>query len=273
MNLFGHYLKSTFISPSIEQQFDKITMPNVSESGWDPWGYNKDLALNCMPLIKWFYEDYFRVEVLGVDNVPAQGRVMLIANHAGQLPFDGVMVSAAMLLREKDPRAIRAMIARFFPTVPYVGSLMNACGAVIGDPMNCSAMLDNDEAVLVFPEGTRGSGKLYKDRYTLQRMGNGFVRLAVIHNTPIIPIGVVGSEETMPAVKNLSGLAKALGLPYFPLGPLLPLPARISIRFGEPMLFDGDPDDNALMFKHVERVRTEIESLINDGLAARTSIF
>ena len=273
MNALGEFLKNILVSPALEQQFEQIEMPNVSASGWDPWGYNQDLALNCLPLIKWLYEDYFNVEVHDLERVPAQGRLLLISNHAGQLPLDGVMISAALMLREKDPRVARAMVARFFPTVPYVGSLMNACGAVIGDPVNCSTMLENEEAVLVFPEGTRGSGKLYKERYKLQRMGNGFIRLAVMHKTPIIPIGVVGSEETMPSVYNLAGLARMLGIPYFPVGPLLPLPAKISIRFGKPIFFDGDPDDSPLMYQHVELVRTEIDALIQEGLKARTSIF
>jgi 1-acyl-sn-glycerol-3-phosphate acyltransferase len=273
MGLLTNIVKNTLVTSEMQAQSDKLEMPNLSDAGWDPWGFNKDVALAGMPGIKFLHDQYFRVQSHGIEKVPKKGRVLLIANHAGQLPMDGVMISAAMALREKDPRVIRVMIERFFPTVPFLGNYLNACGAVVGDPVNCTTMLENDEAVLVFPEGIRGSGKLWKDRYTLKRMGNGFVRLAVMTGTPIIPIGVVGSEETMPAVHNFAGLAKMLGVPYVPLAPLIPLPAKLNIYFGDPIQFGGDPDDVPLMYEHVDRVRAEINQLLQKGLKARKRIF
>ena len=212
MSAILRLLKSTFVSSEVDQQIDKIKKP-VGSFGYDAWGYNTDFLKVGLGMFQLVYNDYFRVKTYGIDNVPADGPVLLIPNHSGQLPLDGLLIGVAMAKRERHPRAARAMIERFFPTVPYLGNLLNAIGAVIGDPANCARMLDNNEAVIVFPEGVRGSGKLYEKRYQLQRFGNGFMHLAMQHNTPIIPVGVIGCEETMPAIYNIKPLAKALGIP------------------------------------------------------------
>jgi 1-acyl-sn-glycerol-3-phosphate acyltransferase len=134
-------------------------------------------------------------------------------------------------------------------------------------------MLENDEAIIVFPEGVRGSGKLYKDRYQLQRFGNGFMHLAMQTRTPIVPVGVVGCEETMPALYNIAPLAKLLGIPYAPVAPPLPLPARVYLNFGVPMRFKGNVDHEEKVTERVELVKAEIRKLIERGLQERTSIY
>jgi len=121
-----------------------------------------------MSLVRPIYEKWFRVDSRGEENVPAEGPVLLVANHSGQLPLDGVLIGYAIASRKDRPRLPRAMIERFFPTVPYLGIMLNQVGAVLGDPANCARMLQNDEAIIVFPEGIRGSGKLYRDRYQLK---------------------------------------------------------------------------------------------------------
>src|SRR5262249_20160467 len=141
---------------------------------------------------------------------PANGRLLIVGNHSGQLPMDGVLVGYALLTNPHGPRAARAMIERFFPTVPFLGNLLNGLGAVIGDPLNCAKMLEAGEAIIVFPEGIRGSGKPYRKRYELQRFGNGFVHLAMAHKTPILPVGIVGCEETMPSLGSIDPLARLL---------------------------------------------------------------
>jgi 1-acyl-sn-glycerol-3-phosphate acyltransferase len=260
------------VTPELDELFARIPKP-VGSFGYDPWGYNENTAKFALGLVKWLYESYFRVTTSGLENIPEQGRVLIVPNHSGQLPMDGVLIGYALATNPHGPRAARAMIERFFPTVPWLGNVLNSIGAVIGDPLNCSKMLEQDEVIIVFPEGVRGSGKLYRDRYQLQRFGNGFMHLALQHKTPIVPVGVVGCEETMPSLANISPLAKLLGIPYVPVGPLLPLPARVHLNFGEPMHFDGDCESEDRVTERVERVKDRIRELIDAGLKQRTSIF
>lgn len=260
------------VTPEIERLVASIPKP-VGSFGYDPWGYNEDRFKVALGFAKLLYDHYFRVTAHGLENIPAEGRVLLIGNHSGQLPMDGVLVGVAAATNPHGPRLARAMIERFFPTVPWLGNYMNALGGVIGDPVNCSKMLELDEAVIVFPEGVRGSGKLYRKRYQLQRFGNGFLHLAINHRAPIVPVGIVGCEETMPAVANLAPVAKLLGIPYLPIVPsLLPLPARVYLNFGKPMHF-GPQASEAEVTARVEEVKAELRRLIDLGLKERTSLY
>ncbi len=260
------------VTPELDELFARIPKP-VGTFGYDPWGYNENTAKLALGTMKWMYEHYFRVTANGLENIPERGRVLVIPNHSGQLPMDGVLIGYAMATNPHGPRAARAMIERFFPTVPWLGNLLNSIGAVIGDPLNCSKMLEQEEPIIVFPEGVRGSGKLYKHRYQLQRFGNGFMHLALQHKTPIVPVGVVGCEETMPSLANLWPLARLLGVPYIPVGPLLPLPARVYLNFGEPMYFEGDVESEENVTTMVEQVKDRIRELIDLGLKQRTSVY
>lgn len=271
----GHYkdaLMHKLITPEIEAVLARTPKP-VGSFGYDPWGYNENIAKVGLGVTKFLYDKYFRVTAHGLENIPQTGRVLIVPNHSGQLPMDGVLVGYALSTNEHAPRTPRAMIERFFPTVPYLGNILNGFGAVIGDPINCVKMLEAEEAIIVFPEGVRGSGKLYKQRYQLQRFGNGFMHLAMQQNTPIIPCGIVGCEETMPAIANIKPLAKLLGIPYAPVAPLLPLPARVYLNFGEPMVFKGAVDNEELVTERVEQVKAEIRKLIDLGLQERTKIY
>jgi len=261
------------LTPDIDELMSKIPKP-VGSYGYDPWGYNEDIAKVGVAMVRWLYEKYFRVTANGLENIPAKGRVLVVPNHSGQLPMDGVMIGYALATNPHGPRAARAMIERFFPTVPWLGNMLNAFGGVIGDPVNFSKMIEAEEAILVFPEGVRGSGKLYKDRYQLQRFGNGFMHLAMNHKAPIIPVGVVGCEETMPSLYDIKPLAKLLGIPYAPVAPLLPLPARVSLNFGEPMHFKGGVSTSEEeVTEKVEEVKDAIRALIEKGLQERTKVF
>ena len=264
---------SRLVTPEIEELVRRIPKP-VGSFGYDPWGYNEETFKFTLGFIKLIYDKYFRVTAHGLENVPANGRALIIPNHSGQLPLDGFLVGAAMALNPHGPRLARAMIERFFPTIPWVGNFLNAIGAVIGDPVNCSKMLEMDEAIIVFPEGVRGSGKLYRDRYKLKRFGNGFMHLSINHHAPVVPVAVIGCEETMPSLANVAPVAKALGLPYFPLLPVYwPLPARIHIYFGKPMHFGHQQVSEAEATVMVDQVKHEIRQLIHRGLAERESIF
>ncbi|MDN5862685.1 MAG: 1-acyl-sn-glycerol-3-phosphate acyltransferase, partial [Salinisphaera sp.] len=178
-------------------------------------------------------------------------------------------LSYAVTTNPRGARLPRAMVERWFPTVPFLGNLINAAGGVVGDPVTCAKLLQREEAVIVFPEGIRGSGKPYRLRYQLQRFGHGFMHLAMEHDTPIVPVGIVGAEETMPSLVNIKPLARLLNLPYFPLGPLLPLPARMTLVFGAPMHFPASPSDAATVGRRVEQAKDAIYDLIEQGLASR----
>lgn len=265
-------LYQRLVTPELEELFARIPKP-VGSFGYDPWGYNENSAKLALGAMKWLYDRYFRVTAHGLEHIPAQGRLLVIANHSGQLPMDGVLIGTALATNEYAPRFARAMIERFFPTVPWLGNWLNSVGAVIGDPLNCAKMLERDEVIIVFPEGIRGSGKPWRKRYQLQRFGSGFVHLAMQHKTPIIPVGVVGCEETMPSLGSVTPLAKLLGIPYVPIAPPLPLPARVYLNFGEPMIFEGCPDSEDEVTGYVEQVKARIDELIARGLAERTSVY
>lgn len=261
------------VTPELEALMERMPKP-VGSFGYDAWGYDENLVRFSAGCMKLLYDRYFRVTAHGLENVPPQGRVLIIGNHSGQLPMDGVLVGYAVLTNPHGPRAARAMIERFLPTVPYLGNLLNGMGAVIGDPLNCAKMLDAEEAIIVFPEGVRGSGKPWRKRYQLQRFGNGFVHMAMNHQTPIVPVGIVGCEETMPSLGSIDPLARLLGIPYLPIVPsLIPLPARVYLNFGEPIRFDAGPCTESEVTARVDRVREAISALMDRGLAERTSVF
>ncbi len=265
-------LVTSLVTPEIEALVASIPKP-LGSFGYDPWGYNEDTFKVGLGAARLLYDKYFRVTAHGLENIPAEGRVLIVGNHSGQLPMDGVLVGVAAATNPHGPRLARAMIERFFPTVPWLGNFLNALGGVIGDPVNCARMLEMDEAIIVFPEGVRGSGKLYRKRYQLQRFGNGFMHLAMTHRAPIVPVGIVGCEETMPALANLAPVARLLGIPYLPIVPsLLPLPARVYLNFGKPMVFDPAASEHEVS-EQVEAVKAELRRLIQLGLDERTSVY
>jgi 1-acyl-sn-glycerol-3-phosphate acyltransferase len=258
-------------------------IPNrINEFGFDPYGMSPDWMRRWTLPALLLYRYYFRVETVGIDRVPA-GRVLVVANHAGQLPFDGLMLSAALLLEAEPPRISRPMGEYWIPQVPVFSVAATRGGALVGTPENCIHMLEHDECVMVFPEGVRGMNKVYSERYQLQRFGSGFMRLALDTNTPILPVGIIGSEEQQPGIANLTGLARMLGMPALPItlgfpwaGPLglLPLPVKYRIYFGEPMHFGGSSaEDDASIARRVETVKSAIDALLERGLQERTGVF
>ena len=266
------YLRSKLVSSELDSHIDRIHKP-IGSLGYDPWGYNNDGMKVGLSLSRLLYEKYFRVETTGIDKIPAQGPVLIVANHSGQLPIDGLLMGHALATRKNNPRIPRAMIERFFPTVPYLGNLLNEFGAVLGDPTNCAKILANGEAVIVFPEGIRGSGKLYRDRYQLKRFGNGFMHLAMKYNAAIVPVGIVGCEETIPAIANVKPLARALGIPYAPVALPVIFPAKVFLNVGDPLHFDDREIPEEQVTERVEHVKAAINELIDQGLSARKRLF
>ncbi len=247
-----------------------------NEYGVDPFGFNLDYSLSALAPFFWLYRNYHRVEAYGAEKVPP-GRVLLVSNHSGQLPMDGAMIGVALLLEADPPRAIRSMVEKWVPSLPYVSTFMARVGQIVGTPENCRRLLEAEEAILVFPEGVRGLGKLWPQRYQLQDFGLGFMRLALETNTPIVPIAVVGAEEQAPALVDVKPLAKALGFPAFPItvtGLPLPLPTKYRIYFGDPLRFTGRPDDeDSELDKKVRTVKSAIQSMLNQGLKERQGVF
>lgn len=251
--------------------------PAVNEYGYDRWGASPAATKRAFSFVRFLYRNYFRVEVHGIENVPA-GRVLLIGNHSAQLAYDGMLIAAAMILDAEPPRFVRAMIERFFAVPPFVNVLMARMGQLIGVPENAERLLTQEEAaVLVFPEGERGGGKVWKDRYKLMGFGQGFLRLAMQTQTPIVPFAFIGGEEMCPSFSRMKPLARLMGVPYAPLTPTLlplPLPAKVHILFGEPMRFEGRGDeDDDVVLPGVRRVEARVKQLIDDGLALRKGVF
>ena len=252
--------------------------PKGNEFGFDPFGSNPEEARAAWLAARWLHRHYFRSEVFGIDRVP-EGRVMLVGNHSGQLPWDGLCILTAMLVDRDPPRLVRAMTERWVPTLPFVSVLFARCGEVVGTPENCLRLLADEQAILVFPEGVRGVSKPFSKRYELQEFGLGFMRLALRARAPIVPVALVGAEEQAPGI-NVEPIARALGWPAFPLSPLppflavLPLPVRYRIHFGEPMTFDGDPDDDdEAIRRQAGTVKDAIATLLAEGLRTRSHVF
>ncbi|HKA88976.1 MAG TPA: lysophospholipid acyltransferase family protein [Haliangiales bacterium] len=249
-----------------------------NEYGYDPFGFTKASLKYAAVLGSFLYRNYFRCETHGLANVPA-GRVLLVANHSGQLPFDAMVIGAAMFLEGEPPRVVRSMVEKFIPTLPFVSYLLTRTGQITGTPENCRRLLEDGEAILVFPEGVRGISKPFTQRYQLQDFGLGFMRLALENRTPIVPIAVIGAEEQAPAV-NVKPLARLIGAPALPISPIppflpiLPLPVKYRLYFGEPLSFDGDPDDDDdVIVDKVRVVKNSIQSMIHVGLKERKHVF
>ena len=270
---------------SLEAEIDErmLRIPTkLNAYGYDAWGFHPDVARRALLVCALLYRLWFRVETRGIGNL-VPGRVLLIGNHAGQVALDAAMIGTATFLEAEPPRIVRGMGEFWLPTVPFVNELMVRTGSVVGTRKNCIDLLENEEAVIAFPEGIRGMNKLIWERYRLQEFGHGFMRLALETDTPIVPVAVVGSEEQAPSIANLRGLGRMLGMPAFPitltwpwcglLG-MVPLPVKYRIYFGEPMRFSGNPtDEDEVIAEKVEQVRSRIADMLAAGLAARRSLF
>lgn len=248
--------------------------PNkVGSYGYDPWGFNINGIKPFVGAGKFFYENFFRVETLGLENIPPSGRCLIIANHSGQLPIDATMLGYAIVTNKYGPRAPKGMYERFIPKLPFFSSMFSQWGGTVGDPDNCIKMLQNDEAVIVFPEGARGISKPFKKRYQLQRFGLGFMHMALQTKSPIIPVGMVGFEESMINFGNMDYIQRLIKFPAAPM--LIPFvfPTKVIINIGKPMYFEGDSSREYQVQAMVNDVKREIERLIDEGKEKRKSIF
>lgn len=253
----------------------------------DDFGRDEVFLEKVIPLLDFLYRKYWRVETTGVHNVPSEGRALLVANHSGVLPFDGAMITYALKTEHPAERVPRFLAEDFVATLPFLSSLLTKTGQIRACQENAERLLNRDEMVGVFPEGVKGIGKYFRQRYQVQRFGRGgMVRLCLRTRTPVIPVSVVGAEEIYPLIGKSTYLARLTGLPFFPvtvtwpfLGPLglIPLPAKWSIHFGEPIHLETYPpeaeNDDLLVNRLNEEVRNAIQAQINETLKHRRSVW
>ncbi|MGD8606291.1 MAG: lysophospholipid acyltransferase family protein [Myxococcales bacterium] len=253
------------------------THPN--EVGHDPFGFDPETSRYALAVAALLHRRYFRTQVYGIDRVPA-GRVLIVANHSGQLPFDAVLIASALMLDAVPPRFPRSMVETWTAELPFISTLYPKLGQVVGSPENARRLLRQEECLIVFPEGARGISKTFDQRYQLTDFGLGFVRLALETKTPIVPVAVIGGEEQYPSIADIKPLARLLNMPAFPVMPqvffgmVAPLPTKYRLYFGEPFYFEGDPDDDdAVVEEKVWLVKSTIQSMVNRGLRERKGVF
>jgi len=254
----------------------------------DEFGFDEHLnEAILLPLLRGLFRHWFRVEVSGIENLPAEGAGLIVANHAGVLPFDGLMASVAVHDHHPAKRDLRLLAADMVFDMPVMGQLARKAGHTMACTADAHRLLGAGHLTAVFPEGYKGLGKHFRDRYKLQRFGRGgFVSAALRAKAPIIPCSIVGSEEIYPMIADLKLLARLLGLPYFPVTPLfplagpaglIPLPSKWHIQFGEPIPTDGydeyAAEDPMVTFELTDQVRETIQQTLYQLLANRRNMF
>jgi 1-acyl-sn-glycerol-3-phosphate acyltransferase len=275
--------------PAIRAEDLRRHLPGVEpERTLDDWGRSERIeGLYDRTLLEFFYRYWFRCEVEGIENVPASGGALLVSNHSGALPPDAPMIGKAIKEEHSHPRPLNITVEHFFKGYPGFSMLLPKIGCVAAHPANVHRLLrDEEQLVLVFPEGRKGTEKLYKDRYRLRRFGRGgFVEAAMRAQTPIVPVCVVGAEEAAPVFAQVSLLQKLTGLIYFPITPTFPhlgflgmlgyLPAKFKIRFLEPIHFEeeGMYRDKSLVQTVAQDVRARIQEGVWEMVAERESVW
>jgi 1-acyl-sn-glycerol-3-phosphate acyltransferase len=239
------------------------------------------------PFFAFLYKVYWRVETTGIEHIPIEGRTVLVANHSGQLPWDGMMITTAVLTEHAAQRLVRPLYADWFASWPFVSAWLVRMGQALATVPNGTRLLEEEEVVTVFPEGYKGISKTYKDRYRLARFDEiDFVKMALTTQSLVIPISVVGAEETYPTLAQSQTMSRLMGWPYFPISPtfpwlgllgLAPLPTKWTIDFGEPFPMDSyGPDDAGnlvLISQLTDQVRNTIQDMVYHRLAQRRSVF
>ena len=269
----------------------KLHLPGVEpERQLNDWGRSERIeGIYDRTIAEFFYRYWFRAEVEGIENVPAAGGALLVSNHGGALPPDAAMIAKAIREEHMHPRPVNITVEHFFKGYPGFSTLLPKIGCVPAHPANVHRLLyDEEQLVLVFPEGRKGTEKLYRDRYRLRRFGRGgFVEAAMRAEAKLVPVCVVGAEEAMPVFAQANLLRRMTGLLYFPITPTFPwfgplgmlgyLPAKFKIRFLEPIPTDQwgpEPhDDRGLVQSVADEIRGRIQEELHDMLAKRTSVW
>ena len=241
----------------------------------DPWGLEPDRALKDLKVIWPFYKYYFDVRLHNKEIIKEKA-YMVVSNHTGQIPIDGLLICTAFASELERPIFLRPLVERFLTSLPFLGRWSSEGGAVLGDRTNCLNLLKRGESILVFPEGVRGIAKDTKDHYRLQRFTKGFLRMALSTKVEILPIAVVGAEEFFPFVVHFKKLAKLLKLPALPItANLIPLPSPVDIYIGTPYHLPDHLSAEALdeeLEPHIQALEAEIQRLTEIGLAQKRTI-
>lgn len=251
----------------------------------DEFGFDRAYWRSVEPFFRYLYESYWRIETSGLENVPIEGRGILVANHSGLLPWDSIMLREAVQVEHPAQRHVRPLIEDFAYTMPFLGPFLLRIGIARADRQNAERLLAADKLIATFPEGIKGITKLFRDRYQLQRFGRGgTIRLAVRTKSPIIPTAIIGGEEIYPILAEAKMVGGFLGLPKLPITPtfpflgllgLVPLPSKWYIRFGTPIdlshLGEEDLKDDILVNRLNEDVRAQAQTMVHDLLRSRRS--
>jgi 1-acyl-sn-glycerol-3-phosphate acyltransferase len=250
---------------AVSDLVERLELP-FNALGIDPYGVSKKHLAVAFGALGFMYRRYFRVKAVGLENVPKRGRAMLVGNHSGGYAIDGAMVITSMMLEMEPPRLAQGMAEKFINQMPLSSTWSSRCGQLTGLPEHAERLLMDDRLLMVFPEGARGTAKLFKDRYSLVDFGTGFVRLALKTKSPIVPLGFVGGGDAVPTVLNSRTLGKLLGVPYVPITPYglaAPLPAKLVVHYGKPLVFEGTGDEEDSVIKgYVDIVKARIAELI-----------
>jgi 1-acyl-sn-glycerol-3-phosphate acyltransferase len=257
---------------SISSLVDRLEL-NFNALGVDPYGISKRHLVRGFSIFGWLYRNYFRVRAVGAAHIPPRGRAMLVGNHSGGYAIDGAMVLASALLELDPPRLAQGMAEKFINQLPLGSSWSYRTGQFTGTPETAERLLEDDRLLMIFPEGARGTAKLFKERYSLVDFGTGFLRLAIKTKTPIIPFGFVGGADAVPTIYNSKTLGKLLGVPYVPFTPYglaAPLPTRCEVHYGAPMRFEGTGNEDDLVVRvWVDQVKARIGELMAEARKAR----
>jgi 1-acyl-sn-glycerol-3-phosphate acyltransferase len=256
--------------------------PNAQKAPEQPdAGYDPVFAERTAPLLEFLWSRYFRVRLLGIENVPSTGAAMLVGNHSGGIPYDGALLLHGIHRDHPAHRRVRPLVANFAFRAGWMANVVARVGGVRASRETALPLLAAGELVAVFPEGLKGVGKLYRERYRMARFGRGgFVRLAAEARVPLIPVAIVGAEEIHPVIGKITSLAEPLGLPYIPITPtfpwlgplgLLPVPTKWTIQIGPPIAPPA-AGDHAGTTRVAEAVRSTIDTMIADLLVQRRSI-
>ncbi len=247
------------------------------EYGFDRFGLSKKALVRAYSPSAYFYRHYLKVTAFGMEHIPARGRALVISNHSGGIGADAAMIMTSLILNDEAPRLGQGMADYFLTRSPFASSALTKLGHLTGIPEHGEQLLEDERLVMVFPEGSRGAGKLYKDRYKLVRFGTGFMRLALKTGSPIIPCAFIGGEESFPQLFHIKWLAKLVNGPFVPVAPqlvLFPLPVACQVYYGPPMTFEGDGSEpDQVIQDYIEQVREAMERLISTGLDARPRAF
>ena len=256
------------------------------EGELDPYGFDASVLLRWEPFFRFLWEGYFRITILGVENIPSSGRALLVGNHSGVIPLDAFLFYYAYYAHHVLPRRIRFLVVQSLLDIPGVGGFLKGIGGVPAEYSIAKELLEKDELVFIYPEGTAGTGKSFRMRYRVCDFHPGFAKGAIETGAPIIPITTIGADEIYPLLGNCKPIARLMGMPYWPITPTfpwlpfpasaVPLPIRILIKIGKPIYLNEPPErgsDRRLMMAKTKEIQYEIQRELNFLLRKRKSPF